>query len=733
MPVMDLSLRLQDIDFGSSTRPAASETATPTVRDVRGKSQSIIRNLVTVTQTFQELPRRRFITFKIIYNDSAPPTYQPPMFFSADPTSHRFKFGSKSLLESPAESPLGKLETGHQNISLHVASIADSLPLGTDESLENGNTAEMLAKKEEEAQSKDAEDRRVLWDAEEAAYDCLSDIAEEDEGTVADDDESDSAARKQQRQQKATEAERLERTGLKRGWTPGMPIGLRLQEGGYVPVPSSAMEEALTRKDARECGQRVANDDVNDVELFVSKILRNEWEGETNTVLKNNLTSPRRYASMQSTMPPGSSPVGNKSAEQSQRPPVNADQNRREPSRPSRNHTFVHHARHREQQARPPEQIQSDVSMNDDPPAKSSQAAYGMASQSVASQGRALRSKVRQEAQTQEELCKCACRGEKDDCLMIQCSKCNVWVHAVCYGILVRGQVSESFECYDCLWPLANSNKGLIHNREQRADVLQELAFKRWILYDAFEVQSRWDDDMPRLAKLAGTTIKTVSALRKGLENEGYFRKASRERDPHLFETFLMETKKKKSSALRKKLEASTIVANCTTAQGLQLRKEYFSPGEGQEKIIVDRFAPRTDAPVISAAGDQTDTHQAEQMQPDLSMTEPISTFGDQSQARILAKETVLDQEVEMETETESDIESQINHSRAMEEAAKQSIGEKLDTSTGAPQKADSGEQCEASLGKRGAPEGFVWPGQKKIMLNERIEVDERFSIDPVV
>lgn len=86
-----------------------------------------------MTQTLSELPKKRYITFKLYYTPETPDNYQPvgpffclshmteclwlrlqPHFFAVDNATAHFTIGTKLAEEQPDTETLGKVDTGHQ-------------------------------------------------------------------------------------------------------------------------------------------------------------------------------------------------------------------------------------------------------------------------------------------------------------------------------------------------------------------------------------------------------------------------------------------------------------------------------------------------------------------------------------------------------------------------------------------------------------------------------------------
>lgn len=181
-------------------------------------------------------------------------------------------------------------------VGLHIASLAHLLPPSIastmDEKSQRVTIADKIARRrhDDEAQIRDAEERVVLWDAEERA-DNLSDMADSSEADG--EGEEDPSLVAEQSDEWREQNKRSERVGLARD-KKGMPLGLRLQDGRIIPVPPTALQEAKRRRAAREQGEDVDGEDVEDVEMFVAKGVRREWNENTNADLKQNVRKSSR-------------------------------------------------------------------------------------------------------------------------------------------------------------------------------------------------------------------------------------------------------------------------------------------------------------------------------------------------------------------------------------------------------------------------------------------------------
>ncbi|KAG9086622.1 DNA binding protein, partial [Ceratobasidium sp. 370] len=100
----------------------------PTLGDVKKSVQSLVKRLISATQSMDPIPNPRFATFKISYHDHTPPEYEPPNFVAGDPEKDRFIFSTHNVREAPERFPFGEINTGSHAVRVQVASISSHLP-----------------------------------------------------------------------------------------------------------------------------------------------------------------------------------------------------------------------------------------------------------------------------------------------------------------------------------------------------------------------------------------------------------------------------------------------------------------------------------------------------------------------------------------------------------------------------------------------------------------------------
>ncbi|CAE6471629.1 unnamed protein product [Rhizoctonia solani] len=171
-PVMSLATNISRMGLMDGEDPVSAATTNgrvPTLGDVKRSIRLLIKRLVAVCQQLDPLPDRRFATFKIHYNDTVPPEYEPPHFVAGDAEKDRFFFSTHGV------SGVG---TGQHDVQIEIASVCACLPSPEDNNAPfTGHTfnpnprldyaaKEAKRKVDNQAQLEDAERRRVIWDAE---------------------------------------------------------------------------------------------------------------------------------------------------------------------------------------------------------------------------------------------------------------------------------------------------------------------------------------------------------------------------------------------------------------------------------------------------------------------------------------------------------------------------------------------------------------------------------------
>lgn len=91
--------------------------------DSRKMAQQLMRRFIIITQSLEPLPQRKFLTLRLMFNEDAPPDYQPQLFRDAT-------FDRPAVIKVPLSTDMdsfsvGSLDTKHHKVSLKVFSAAD--------------------------------------------------------------------------------------------------------------------------------------------------------------------------------------------------------------------------------------------------------------------------------------------------------------------------------------------------------------------------------------------------------------------------------------------------------------------------------------------------------------------------------------------------------------------------------------------------------------------------------
>lgn len=136
---------------------------------------------ICVNMNLSPFSERRFATFKLFYYEHTPDDYEPPHFRAGDVDKDKWFFTTHDQNEVPEKCSVGQVQTGWHGVDVQVTSVSGYLPsvedndapfLGTTQ--KHGHSVLHLTPVEEaatraqqvQAQRKDADSRRVVWDAE---------------------------------------------------------------------------------------------------------------------------------------------------------------------------------------------------------------------------------------------------------------------------------------------------------------------------------------------------------------------------------------------------------------------------------------------------------------------------------------------------------------------------------------------------------------------------------------
>ncbi|KAI5966149.1 uncharacterized protein KGF55_000458 [Candida pseudojiufengensis] len=88
---------------------------------ILSKIQNLIRKLILLTQSFNNLPKKKEISIRLLFNDSCPKDYQPPYFQDAsDLPPNLIKIDDEEEDENENINDLGSVKTGKHDINLRV-------------------------------------------------------------------------------------------------------------------------------------------------------------------------------------------------------------------------------------------------------------------------------------------------------------------------------------------------------------------------------------------------------------------------------------------------------------------------------------------------------------------------------------------------------------------------------------------------------------------------------------
>jgi len=298
IPLLNLSESTQSVNIydqaergqneGGNSRTAVSTNKARSVVDVRRQVQLLIRALITMSQTFQDLPRKRFLTMRLKYTDDVPLDYEPPGFVGGEP-QERLLFATPSISDRPDQMSIGAIDTGFHGVNIHLATLAPYLRRAPDE---KGLTHFDLLRADAEMQAQDASERKVLWNAEESADMHKDNVIDADALG-----EPDLSLTAEERRKRDEQKELNKRLGLESS-TVNEPVGVRLSDGKVAPIPPAAVREAEDRHEKRLRGEPVSDDeDVAQPITFVVKHIRKEAQEiltpqTTNAIIAESIVSP---------------------------------------------------------------------------------------------------------------------------------------------------------------------------------------------------------------------------------------------------------------------------------------------------------------------------------------------------------------------------------------------------------------------------------------------------------
>ncbi|KAG8985764.1 DNA binding protein [Tulasnella sp. JGI-2019a] len=146
----------------SAASPAVPQL--PTEWEVRQSIRTMVKKLTANINTMDQLPRRRFATFKLYFTPETPADYEPPHFVSVEAEKSRLFFSTHDAEELPERVSCGTVRSGHHSVNMNIASLASIIPTRQDDT--ESENARVAREAETKRQQQDASDRNVVWSAE---------------------------------------------------------------------------------------------------------------------------------------------------------------------------------------------------------------------------------------------------------------------------------------------------------------------------------------------------------------------------------------------------------------------------------------------------------------------------------------------------------------------------------------------------------------------------------------
>lgn len=166
---------IPSIDMTHQVAGEDSSTDTPgigdprTHQDVRRSVKTLMKTLILSCQKLTDLPRQRYVDFKLSYNENAPKGYEAPGF--RDCTEDPLFMCTSDKDTGPTDVTMGKTTTGSHGVSVTTQSIVQLLPARTDSDERKASGEKDDPEKERAEQLEAAEKRNVAWSADLPVYD----------------------------------------------------------------------------------------------------------------------------------------------------------------------------------------------------------------------------------------------------------------------------------------------------------------------------------------------------------------------------------------------------------------------------------------------------------------------------------------------------------------------------------------------------------------------------------
>ncbi|WVQ76187.1 hypothetical protein IAR50_005849 [Cryptococcus sp. DSM 104548] len=158
-----------EVEAVGSVKTSPELEAPKTHQDCRKAVKAMMKTLILKCQKLPDLPRQRYVDFKLSYNESAPPDYEAPGFRDCSGTP--LLMATCDVDAAPSNIQMGNTATGSHGISVTAQSIAQYLPSKLDSDERHGTSDPGDLEEEHEEQMADAGKRRVAWCADLPIYD----------------------------------------------------------------------------------------------------------------------------------------------------------------------------------------------------------------------------------------------------------------------------------------------------------------------------------------------------------------------------------------------------------------------------------------------------------------------------------------------------------------------------------------------------------------------------------
>ncbi|OWZ64084.1 hypothetical protein AYX15_04104 [Cryptococcus neoformans] len=166
IPSIDMMYQVADKVSSTDTQGIGGPR---THQDVRRSVKTLMKTLILSCQKLIDLPRQRYVDFKLSYNENAPKGYEAPGF--RDCTEDPLFMCTSDKDTEPTDVVMGKTTTGSHGVSVTTQSIVQFLPARTDSDERRASGEKDDPEKERAEQLKAAEKRKVAWSADLPVYD----------------------------------------------------------------------------------------------------------------------------------------------------------------------------------------------------------------------------------------------------------------------------------------------------------------------------------------------------------------------------------------------------------------------------------------------------------------------------------------------------------------------------------------------------------------------------------